>query len=132
MGLIKPCVVATVAALSLTGVAQAQAPTPGIDRGPDAITQRGACSDGADWRLTVQTKNKRLEVAGVVDSNRRGQRWRWIIRHNGSVSARGVKRTSPPNGSFRVVRRVVDLRETDVLVFRAKHDGQVCRGVVNY
>lgn len=132
MELIKPCAVAAVAVLGLAGFAPAQAATPAGERGPDAVIQSGACSDGADWRLTVRLEDKRLEVVGVVDSNRGGQRWRWIIRHNGSVSARGTKRTRPPNGTFRVVRRVVDLRETDVLVFRAKHDGQVCRGVVNY
>jgi hypothetical protein len=134
MGLIKRCcAAAAVTVLCMTGVTTAQAATPAIERGPDVITQRGACSDGADWRLTVRLENKRLEVAGVVDSNRRGQKWRWIIRHNGSVSARGTKRTVPPNGTFRVVRRVVDIRDIDdELVFRAKHAGQVCRGVVDW
>ena len=132
MGHIKRCAAAAVAGLSLTAVAPAQAATPANDRGPDAIIQRGACSDGADWKLKVQIENKRLKVEGVVDSKRKGERWRWIIRHNGSVSARGIKRTVPPNGSFRVVRRVVDIRDVDEIVFRAKHAGQVCRGVVNY
>lgn len=131
MGL-KRCATVAVAALSLTAGTPALAATPAIEPRPEAF-QSGACSDGADWRLTVQLVEKRLEVVGFVDSNRRGQRWRWVIKHNGSVSARGTKRTQPPNGSFRVVRRVVDIRDVeDKLVFRAKHAGQVCRGVVNY
>ena len=132
MGHIKRCAAVTVAALSLTAGIPAQAATTAIEPGPDAVIQRGACSDGADWRLTVQIENKRLKVEGFVDSNRRGQRWRWVIKHNGSASARGIKRTTPPNGTFRVVRRVVDIADVDEIIFRAKHDGQVCRGVVNY
>ena len=132
MGLIKRCcAAAAVAALSLTGVATAQA-VPAVDRGPDVVIQSGACSDGADWRLTVQLDEKRLKVEGFVDSNRRGQRWRWVIKHNGSVSARGTKKTAPPRGTFRVVRRVVDIRDVDEIRWRATHHGQVCRGVVDY
>jgi len=131
MGLIKCCAAAALVALSLGAPAQAQA-APAIDRRPDAVIQRGACSDGADWRLTVQLDQKRLEVEVFVDSNRRGQRWRWFIKHNGSVSARGTKKTVPPHGTFKVVRRVVDISGPDEIRFRAKHAGQVCRGVVNY
>ncbi|PWN02363.1 hypothetical protein DJ010_14785 [Nocardioides silvaticus] len=128
----KRCVTVAVVALSLTAVTPARAAAPATDRGADSIIQRGACSDGADWRLRVQLVDKRLEVEGFVDSNRRGQRWRWVMKHNGSVSARGTKKTVPPNGTFRVTRRVVDIQGIDDLLFRAKHAGQVCRGVVNY
>jgi hypothetical protein len=74
----------------------------------------------------------RLEVEGEVDSLVGGQRWRWTIRHNGSVSDRGTGTTTARSGSFEVERKVVDLAGTDALVFRAVRDGQVCRGVVNY
>jgi hypothetical protein len=74
----------------------------------------------------------RLEVEGEIDANVAGQRWRWTLRHNGSVSDRGAATTTPRSGSFEVERRVVDLAGTDTLVFRAVRDGQVCRGVVNY
>ncbi len=132
MGLTKRCAAVALVAVSLTAVTPARAAAPTIDRGADVVIQSGACSDGADWRLKVQLSDKRLQVEGLVDSNRRGQRWRWVIKHNGSASARGTKRTVPPNGTFRVVRRVVDIRGTDAILFRAKHAGQVCRGVVDY
>jgi hypothetical protein len=84
------------------------------------------------WKLKVKTDDGRLEVEGEVDSNVAGQRWQWTLRHNGSVSDRGAGTTTARSGSFEVERRMVDLAGTDAVVFRAVHDGQTCRGVVNY
>jgi hypothetical protein len=101
-------------------------------RDDDRVIRTGSCSAGADWKLKVKTDDGRLEVEGEIDSNTAGQRWRWTLRHNGSVSDRGVATTTPRSGSFEVERKVVDLAGTDTLAFRAVRDGQVCRGVVNY
>jgi hypothetical protein len=98
----------------------------------DRVIRTGACSGTADWKLKVKTDDGRLEVEGEIDSNVAGQRWRWTLRHNGSVSDRGVATTTPRSGSFEVERKVVDLAGADTLTFRAVRDGQVCRGVVNY
>jgi hypothetical protein len=98
----------------------------------DRVIRTGSCSAGADWKLKVKTDDGRLEVEGEIDSNVAGQRWRWTIRHNGSVSDRGVGTTTPRSGSFEVERKIVDLAGTDRVVFRAVRDGQTCRGVVNY
>lgn len=98
----------------------------------DRVIRTGSCSGAADWKLKVKTDDGRLEVEGEIDSDVAGQRWRWTLRHNGSVSDRGVATTTPRSGSFEVERKVVDLAGTDTLVFRAVRDGQVCRGVVNY
>ena len=98
----------------------------------DRVIRTGACTGSADWKLKVKTDDGRLEVEGEVDSNRVGQAWRWAIRHNGSVTARGTSQTFGRSGSFSVERKVVDLAGTDRLVFRASYAGQVCRGVVNY
>ncbi|HSF37526.1 MAG TPA: hypothetical protein VLA70_15490 [Nocardioides sp.] len=102
------------------------------DDDDDRVIVTGRCSSGADWKLKVKTDDGRLEVEGEVDSNVAGQRWRWALRHNGSVSDRGVSTTTPRSGSFEVERKIVDLAGTDRVVFRAVHDGQTCRGVVNY
>lgn len=98
----------------------------------DRVIRTGSCSGSADWKLKVKTDDGRLEVEGEVDSNVAGQRWRWALRHNGSVSDRGVSTTTARSGSFEVERKIVDLAGTDRVVFRAVHDGQTCRGVVNY
>ena len=71
----------------------------------------GRCSSGADWKLKVKTDDGRLEVEGEVDSNVAGQRWRWALRHNGSLSDRGVSTTTARSGSFEVERKIVDLDE---------------------
>ena len=98
----------------------------------DRVIRTGSCSGAADWKLKVKTDDGRLEVEGEIDSNVSGQRWRWALRHNGSVSDRGVGTTTGRSGSFEVERKVVNLAGTDTVVFRAVRDGQVCRGVVNY
>ena len=61
-----------------------------------------------------------------------GQTWKWRIRHNGSLSARGTKTTSGPSGSFEVERRMANLSGTDVFRFRATHGDQVCRGRISW
>ena len=100
--------------------------------GDGRVVKTGSCSDGARWKLKVKKNDGRLEVEGEVDSNVNGQRWAWVIKHNGSVSARGTSTTVAPSGSFEVERRLVNLAGTDRIVFKASHNGQTCRGVVNY
>jgi hypothetical protein len=100
--------------------------------GDDRVVLTGSCSGTADWKLKVKTDDGRLEVEGEVDSSTAGQQWRWAVRHNGSVSDRGTATTGGRSGSFSVERTIVDIAGTDRVVFRAVHDGQTCRGVVNY
>ena len=122
----------TLSALSIGLVGAGASPASAHDDDDDRVIVTGRCSSGADWKLKVKTDDGRLEVEGEIDSNVAGQRWRWTLRHNGSVSDRGVATTTARSGSFEVERKVVDLAGTDALVFRAVRDGQVCRGVVNY
>ena len=117
------------ACLTLGALAPAATASGGDD---DRVIRTGSCSGSADWKLKVKTDDGRLEVEGEIDSNVAGQRWRWTLRHNGSVSDRGVGTTTARSGSFEVERKVVDLAGTDAITFRAVRDGQVCRGVVNY
>jgi hypothetical protein len=122
----------SVAALALTTLAIPLALAAPASSNDDDIIRRGSCSGAADWKLKAKHDDGRLEVEGEVDSNRRGQDWRWRFRHNGSVSARGWATTRGPSGSFDVERRMVNLRGTDTIVFRARNprSGEVCRGVV--
>jgi hypothetical protein len=122
-------------ALALTAALVVALAAPAASAGgddDDRVIRTGSCSGRADWKLKVKTDDGRLEVEGEIDSNVSGQRWRWTLRHNGSVSERGVGTTTGRSGSFEVERKVVDLSGTDAIVFRASRDGQVCRGVVNY
>jgi hypothetical protein len=100
----------------------------------DDVIRRGSCSGSTDWKLKAGPEDGRIEVEGEVDSNRNGQTWRWRLRHDGSLSARGTATTHGPSGSFEVRRVVVDASGTDHLVFRARNPqtGEVCRGVLNF
>lgn len=100
----------------------------------DDVIRRGSCTGATDWKLKASPEDGRIEVEGEVDSNRNGQTWRWRIRHNGSLSARGTATTQPPSGSFEVRRVLVDAAGTDTIVFRARNPrtDEVCRGVLRY
>ena len=115
------------ATLSLTAAGPAQA-------NDDDVIRRGSCTGATDWKLKASPEDGRIEVEGEVDSNRNGQTWRWRIRHNGSLSARGTATTQPPSGSFEVRRVLVDAAGTDKIVFRARNPrtDEVCRGVLRY
>ena len=92
--------------------------------------RRGGCTGSTHWKVKAGHDDGRIEFEGEIDSNHNGQTWHWRLRHNGSVSARGTATTHRPSGSFEVHRRVVNLKGTDTLVFRAKnrHSGEACRG----
>ena len=122
----------TLSALSIGLVGAGASPASAHDDDDDRVLVTGRCSAGAEWKLKVKTDDGRLEVEGEIDSNVAGERWRWMLRHDGSVSDRGVGTTAGRSGSFEVERRMVDLAGTDAVVLRAVRDGQVCRGVVNY
>ena len=105
---------------------------PATASGGNDVVRRGSCSGTADWKLKVGPDNGRLEVEAEIDSNRVGQTWTWVLRHNGSVSARGASRTTGRSGSFEVERKTVDAPGTDTFRFRATHDGAVCVARLTY
>lgn len=119
------------AAMAVAAVLAVGTVTPAVAGDAEKI-RRGDCSGAANWKLKVSPDDGRLEVEAEVDSNVNGQTWRWVIRHNGSRSARGKKTTKGPSGSFSIERRMTNLSGTDRFVFRAKHAGQVCRGRIRW
>jgi hypothetical protein len=121
--------VAVVAAASLVAVAG-----PAEASGGNDVVKRGNCARTTDWKLKVGPDDGRLEVEGEIDSNRNGQSWNWLIRHNGTVAARGTRVTVAPSGSFEVRRLVADLPGPDAIVFRATNPRtlEVCRGTLTF
>jgi hypothetical protein len=107
------------------------APATASHGGNDVRTS-GGCSGSAHWKLKAKPDNGRIEVEGEIDSNRSGQVWHWKLKHNGSTSARGTKRTTGPSGSFQVQRRMANLAGKDHFTLRATHGAQVCRGTISY
>jgi hypothetical protein len=124
----------TIAATALVAttvpVLAASAASAGDD--DDETIRRGSCSSGATWKIKAKPDDGRLEVEAEIDSNRVGQTWTWVLRHNGSVSARGASRTTGRSGSFEVERKTVDAPGVDTFRFRAVHDGAVCVARLTY
>jgi hypothetical protein len=112
----------TVPALALGGATPAQA---GND---DHRERSGSCSGSSRWDIKAGPDDGRMEVEAEIDSNRRGQTWRWTLRHNGHVAARGASVTRGPSGSFDVERRTSNAPGTDSYRFRAvnRASGEVC------
>ena len=94
----------------------------------DAVTHRGSCSGSTHWKIKARPDNRRIEVESEIDSNHNGQAWRWVLRHNGTVAARGSSVTRAPSGSFEVVRRTGNAAGADSFRFRAvnQKNGEVC------
>jgi hypothetical protein len=113
-------------AASVGLVAPAQA-----SHGGDDVRTSGRCAGGAHWKLKAKHDDGRIEVEGEIDSNHSGQRWHWTLKHNGSISAKGAKKTSGSSGSFEIQRRMTDLSGKDHFVFRATHGGATCRGTIS-
>jgi hypothetical protein len=107
--------------------------TPAVAKDGDVV-RSGACSGSTHWKLKASEEDGRIEVEGEIDSNKVGQLWRWRLRHDGSISARGKARTQAPSGSFERRRVVVDMKGTDTLTFVARHrrSGEVCRGTMKF
>ncbi len=98
--------------------------------GDREVRREGSCSGSADWKLKAKSDDGRIEAEGEVDSNVNGQKWKWRILHDGSVSARGTAKTTGPSGSFDRTRRVLNSSGTDRIGWRARNvaSGQTCKG----
>lgn len=117
---------ASLTALVATSVlAAGTAPSSASD---DDTLRRGSCSGATDWKIKAGPDDGRMEVEAEIDSNRVGQTWRWVLRHNGNVVDRGRSQTRAPSGSFEVERRTRNAAGTDHFRFRAVNpaSGEVC------
>jgi hypothetical protein len=109
--------------------------TPSVASANQADTLRtGSCSIGADWKLKLSPENRRIEVEYQVDANRRGQRWRVSLFHDGRRVMRTVRTTQGLSGSFTL--RDVQANRGGVDHIRARAvrlgDGQVCAGRASF
>jgi hypothetical protein len=124
----------TVSALALPlTTALTIAPALASHGGDGEVRTHGGCDGPAVWKLKVKPDSGRIELEAEVDSNHSGQVWRWRIKHNGSVSAKGSSTTSGASGSFSVERRMADLAGTDHFALRAvrRANGDLCHGKIS-
>ena len=116
--------IATIALVAASLPAFAAAPANAGDDNEKIRT--GSCSGSADWKIKVKPDDGRLEVEAEIDSNQRGQNWRWRLKRDGKLVERGTSTTRGRSGSFEVERKVSNSRGQDSFKFRARHNGQVC------
>jgi hypothetical protein len=123
----------TTGAIVLSGTLALSLATPALANDADVI-KRGSCTGSSDWKLKASPQDGRIEVEGEVDSSVNGQKWRWQLRHNGNLSARGTAVTRAPSGSFDVRRLMVDAPGSDRIGWRARNPqtGEVCRGSLRF
>src|SRR5215510_1099052 len=122
------------AGLALTALlAPLGAVAPAHASGGGGVRDHGACSKGSHWSLKGKHDSGRIEVEGEIHGRQTGQKWHWVIKHNGSTSAKGNARTHGPSRSFSVSRLTTNLAGTDHFTFHATRTatGEVCRGKVS-
>jgi hypothetical protein len=120
------------AVVCVTTLAALAAGTPAMADNDD-VEVEGNCSRYAYYELKASPEDGRLEIEGEV-YGRAGQTWKWKLWHNGSLTAKGTRRTKGDSDSFEVHRVIVDLGGVDWTTFRARNvkSGEICRGVVAY
>jgi len=101
--------------------------------GGSGVRNSGGCSGPSHWKLKAKPDSGRIEVEAEVHGRASGQTWRWVIKHNGSTSAKGKSRTHGPSHSFSVSRLMTNVGGKDHFSLRAVRSatGEVCRGTVS-
>jgi hypothetical protein len=94
------------------------------------VLKTGKCSAGATWKLKAKRDDAGVETEFEVDQNRVGRRWSVVLRRNGSVVFRGIRRTLAPSGSFEV-RKIVPGGGRIVATAQALAGGQTCRAALS-
>ena len=109
------------------------ATAPAIAAKSGDVIRTGSCSASSDWKLKVKPDNGRLEVEFEVDSNRNGQVWNVVLKHNGSAFFTGHRTTQAPSGSFSVTKFTSNATGTDTIVGKATNPntGEVCKGTAS-
>jgi hypothetical protein len=110
--------------LAVAGVLAA-APTASADRAP---VKPGRCTGSSTSKIKAKLDNGRLETEFEVDQNVNGRSWNVVLRRNGRVVFRGVRKTRGPSGSFELRRLVGNAPGRDRIVAsaRAVRGGEVC------
>ncbi|MBD0330390.1 MAG: hypothetical protein ICV64_09855 [Thermoleophilia bacterium] len=111
---------AIVGAVALTVV-------PGALAKEGDVLVRGTCTGPSSAKLKLSPENGRIEVEFEVDQNRVGQRWRVVLRQNGTVVRRLVRATRGPSGSFEARIVVRNRPGADRFVATATRPGERCR-----
>jgi hypothetical protein len=116
-------------ALPLAAMAPASA-----SHGGGGVRTHGGCQGPAVWRLKAKDDSGRIEIEAEIHGSQSGQRWHWVLKHNGSTSAKGNSKTHGSSHSFSVSRLMINRAGTDHFTLHATRSatGEVCRGKVSF
>jgi hypothetical protein len=112
-----------IATAALLAIASPQRASAAKDPG---VLRTGKCSGTTTWKLKAKREDAGFETEFEVDQNRVGRRWNVVLRRNGVVVFRGVRRTVAPSGSFEV-RRILRGGGRIVATAKALSTGETCR-----
>ena len=98
----------------------------------DGARREGTCAGGIAWRMEATPDDGRIQIKVRIETDRYGQRWSWVLRHNGSFSDRGTSRALGSNGSYEVERTAIDVSGLDTFRFRATRKAAVCVARVTF
>ena len=126
-----PATAALIATLALPLLGAVPAHADDDDR---EVIRHGSCSGATDWKMKAQADDGRIEVESEIDSNRAGQTWHWVLRHEGKLVDRGRSATAGRSGSFEVERKARNSAGADSFTFRAvnRASGEVCVARVRF
>lgn len=116
---------APLAAVALVATALPLLAPGSASAGGDDTRREGRCARGVEWEMGAKPDEGRFEIEVEIDADRRGQRWTWVLTHNGSVSDRGTS-TTRGGGAFEVERLAVDVPGLDTFRFKATRKGVRC------
>ena len=104
--------------------------SPAFGAKQPGVLKTGKCSAGASWKLKAKRDDRGVETEFEVDQNRVGRRWSVVLRRNGSVVFRGIRRTVAPSGSFEV-RKILPGGGRIVATAKELASGQTCRAALS-
>jgi hypothetical protein len=84
----------------------------------DDVRRSGSCGAGASSELRLQPHDGEIRVRFEVDTNRVGQKWRFVLVHERRVVWRGHRRTRS-GGRVRIRRSIADFAGADFVSVRA-------------
>jgi hypothetical protein len=104
--------------------------SPALGAGDPGVLKTGKCSAGATWKLKAKRDDGGVEAEFEVDQNRVGRRWSVVLRRNGAVAFRGIRRTTAPSGSFEV-HKILPGGGRIVATAKALAGSQTCRATLS-
>jgi hypothetical protein len=117
--------------LTLAGAVTAVVLPATADAKHSVAQASGSCSGAAVAKLKAKPDAGRLQIEFEVDSNKAGQKWRVVLKRNGTKVYSAKKTTKAPSGSFSARKLTANPAGVDKITARATGPGgQVCVATV--